>query len=292
MHPLDDTLAIALPATYVVSISALVIEGVILRWIGHRADLRSVAASLLSGAGTFGFLALANQVFFVGFMHVFWEHRFVDLGLGPSAWLVAFIVYDFCFYATHRAGHEVRLLWCFHSVHHTTEEMLLTTAIRGSVLDFLYAPWFFVWIPLLGVHPALVLVVEVFARFWGVATHISPRLVGRLGLLDRWLVTPSVHRVHHGRNLPYLDRNYGEVLLLWDRLFGTWRAEGEAPDYGLLSPVDAGSFVDVQISPWKALVADIRRAPTWGDKFRYCLFAPGWSHDGPDRRVKALQAVK
>ena len=229
MHPFDDALATALPATYALSISAIVAEALVLLAVGHRSSGRSAAASVLSAAGAFGGIAVANRLFFVGLMLLCWENRWLDLGLGPLAWLAAFLLYDLMFYVAHRAGHELRLLWCFQSVHHTADEMRLTTAIRGSVLDFVYLPWFFVWIPLLGVHPAMVLIVEVFGRLWGVASHLSPRLVGRLGWLDRVVVTPSVHRVHHGRDLPYLDRNYGEVLLLWDRLLGTWADEDHAP---------------------------------------------------------------
>jgi sterol desaturase/sphingolipid hydroxylase (fatty acid hydroxylase superfamily) len=161
--------------------------------------------------------------------------------------------------------------------------------VRGSVFDVVYLPWFFVWIPLLGVPPVLMLAIEATSRLWGVATHVSPQWVGRLGALDRWLVTPSVHRVHHGRNLPYLDRNYGEVLLVWDHLFGTHQPEHEAPDYGVLADVDSESFVDVQLSPWRDLWADLRRAPDWASRLRYLLDAPGWKHDGPDARVSTLQ---
>jgi sterol desaturase/sphingolipid hydroxylase (fatty acid hydroxylase superfamily) len=146
-----------------------------------------------------------------------------------------------------------------------------------------------VWIPLLGVHPAMLLVVESASRMWGVATHLSPALVGRLGLLDRVVVTPSVHRVHHGTELAYLDTNYGEVLLLWDRLFGTWTPERATPTYGLTTPVDPCDLAAVQLSPWRALWRDLARAPTLTARLRYLLDAPGWSHDGEDLRVTALR---
>ena len=290
MEPYDELLAIALPATYGISVAAIVLEAIALRWLGHRSHPRSIRASLMSAAGAFGGIAVANRLFFMALMTALWHWRQVDLGHGLLAWVVAFILYDLMFYVAHRAGHEVRLLWCFHSVHHTTEEMRLTTAIRGSVLDFVYLPWFFVWLPLVGIHPAIVLLVEVFGRLWGVATHVHPRFVGQLGWLDRVLVTPSVHRVHHGRNLRYLDHNYGEVLLLWDRLLGTWTPEQDDPDYGVISKVDEGSFVDIQASPWTDLWRDVQATPRWTDKVRLCILAPGWSPDGPDQRASTLQA--
>jgi len=281
---LDAILAIAAPATYAIAVGALLLEYVTLRLLKEPLSHRQGMASLASGLLAFGGLAAANRLLFVGVMYVAWDARLLDLGAGATGWLAAFVLYDFMFYTAHRLGHEVRFLWCFHSVHHTSEEMRLTSAIRGSAFDFVYLPWFFVWLPLLGIHPIIVLVVESAARIWGVLTHLHPRFVGRLGLLDRLLVTPSVHRVHHGRNDAYLDRNYGEVLTLWDHLLGTYQLEDEAPDYGVLKPVDAGSLAAIQLSPWRDLWRDLARAPSLRIKLRYLLDAPGYSHDGADQR--------
>lgn len=287
--PLASIARVAVPATYVVAVALIVGEQLALRAMGLRPRARQSLASLASGAMSFGLLAVATRLLFAGLMARAWAHRATDLGAGPVAWLAAFVTYDLMFWVAHAAGHRVRLLWCFHSVHHTSTEMRLTSAVRGSALDFVYLPWFFVWIPLLGVHPAMLLVVESASRMWGVVTHLSPALVGRLGLLDRVVVTPSVHRVHHGTELAYLDTNYGEVLLLWDRLFGTWTPEGATPTYGLTTPVDPGDLAAVQLSPWRALWRDLSRAPTLTARLRYLLDAPGWSHDSEDLRVTALR---
>ncbi len=296
---LAPIVAVAVPATYVVAVVTMIFEAIALRVARVRSRPREVFASLLSGGLAFGLLHLANLALYLAVLERAWAHRAMDAGLGPLAWLACFALYDLSFYVGHRAGHEVRLLWCFHSVHHTAEEMRLTSAIRGSALDFVYLPWFFVWIPLLGFHPAMLLVVESFSRTWGVLTHVSPALMpsgGHGGVaralrwLGRWIITPSAHRVHHGKERDYLDRNYGEVLVLWDRLLGTHAEEHEIPTYGVLSPVDAGSLRDVQCSPWVALWKDLRRAPTWTARMRYLFDAPGWSHDGPDRRVRAQRA--
>ena len=288
---LAPALALGLPATYVLSVTALIVEFLVLRWLKEPGDRCGEWASVISGGLAFGLLALANRLVFVGLMMAVWHARLFDLGVTALAFGAAFLVYDLMFYLAHRAGHEIRLLWCFHSVHHTSEDMRLVAAIRGSAFDFVYLPWFFVWIPLLGIHPAIVLLVEVFGRLWGVATHVSPRLVGRLGTLDRLVVTPSVHRVHHGRNEPYLDRNYGEVLTLWDWLLGTYQAEldDERPDYGVRKAIDAGSVRAIQLSPWVDLARDLRRTPGVLAKLRVLFDAPGWSHDGPDERVRAVR---
>lgn len=287
--PFAQLLELAMPATYLVAVAAMVLEFVVLRRMGEPRDRRGARASLLSGLFAFGGLALANRVLFIGLMQLAWQHRIIDLGGGATAWLAGFVLYDFMFYVAHRLGHQLRVLWCFHSVHHSSEQMRLTSAIRGSAFDFVYLPWFFVWLPLMGLHPSLVLIVEATARIWGVLVHVHPRLVGRLRALDRVIVTPSVHRVHHGRDPRYLDRNYGEVLTLWDQLFGSFEPEQHPPDYGLLKPVDAGDLAAIQLGPWQDLWADLRRAPTLRVRLRYLFDAPGYSHDGPDQRARGLR---
>jgi sterol desaturase/sphingolipid hydroxylase (fatty acid hydroxylase superfamily) len=290
VNPFADVQAIAEPATYLIAGGAMALEFGLLRHLEHPIDHRSGWVSLASGGLAFGGLALAYLLLYVPLMHVLWRHRLFDLGGGWAAWGAAFLLYDLMFYVAHRAGHEIRILWCFHSVHHTPEEMRLTTAVRGSALDWVYLPWFYIWLPLLGFHPSMVLIVEAGGRIWGVLVHVSPRLVGRLGALDRWWITPSAHRVHHATELPYLDRNYGEVLIIWDRLFGTFAPQTGPTTFGVLSPIDSRRLSAVQLDPWRALWADLKRAPSWRIRLRYLFDAPGYTHDGSDTRVKTLRA--
>jgi sterol desaturase/sphingolipid hydroxylase (fatty acid hydroxylase superfamily) len=268
------------PWTCGVSVGAIALELVVLRIMGVATDRREGRASVVSGVLAFGGLALANRLFFVGAMDWVWDHRLLDLGSGALAFVAAFVLYDALFWVAHWAGHRVRLLWCFHSVHHSSEQMRLSAAIRGSAGDFIYLPWFFVWLPILGIDPLIVLLVEAAGRIWGVLTHVHPRLVGQLGVLDRVLVTPTVHRVHHGRNADYIDTNYGEVLTVWDHVFGTYQAHTEPPDYGLLTRPDPGSVVQIQLGPWRALWRDVRAATSLGDRLRCVFGPPGWSPDG------------
>ncbi|MCB9665310.1 MAG: sterol desaturase family protein [Alphaproteobacteria bacterium] len=284
---LDRLVTLAVPSTYGLAVLLIVGELVVLRRRGVALDHATGRVSLLSGLLSFGGLAVAGRLVYAGVLEVAWAHRLTDLGLGAWAWGVGFLAYDAVFYVGHRAAHEVRLLWCFHVTHHTSEQMRLSSAVRGSAFDFVYSPWFHVWLPLVGLHPGLVLVVETGSKVWGVLEHVSPDLTGRWGWLDRVLVTPSAHRVHHGRNAPYLDRNYGEILLVWDHLLGTFAEEEEVPDYGVLAPIDSRSLDAVQLGPWRSLWHDLRRAPGWGARLRYLFDAPGWRHDGPDERVRA-----
>ena len=285
MGEIEQAVRIAVPATYVVAVALIGLELLLLGALGALPNRRTVASSLGSGALTFGFMALAQALVHAHLLDAVYAHRLLDPPLSGWVWLGAFVLYDFSFWLGHLAGHRVRLLWCFHAVHHTTPEMSFTAAIRGSALDFVYLPWFFLWIPLFGVPPAMLLVVESVSRTWGVLSHVSPRLVGKLGPLEGLFVTPSAHRVHHGTELPYLDRNYGEVLALWDRLFGTYAVETSPPRFGLVSPLPDERLSTIQLSPWRALAHDLRRAPDWRARLRYLFDAPGWSHDGPDQRV-------
>jgi sterol desaturase/sphingolipid hydroxylase (fatty acid hydroxylase superfamily) len=227
--------------------------------------------------------ALSIAAFFFLYLQVLqmsWSHRLWDLGTGPVAWIASFLLFDLMWYIAHRMGHRVRLLWCFHGVHHTDEEMRLTTAVRGSAIEFLYLPWFFVWLPLLGIHPLMLLVTEPISRLWGFLSHVSPRWFGKVAWLDAVLITPSLHRVHHGRNREYLDTNYAQVFTVFDRLLGSLRSETVAPEYGVLQKVNIDSVWDVQTAAFRSLWRDMCAAPTIGYALRLAVMPPGWASDG------------
>lgn len=152
-------------------------------------------------------------------------------------WLVALIAYDFLYYWVHRCGHEVQLMWASHQVHHSSEYFNLSTALRQSATGVFFSWPFYLPMALLGVPPvvfAVVALIDLLYQYW-----VHTELVGRLGVLDRILVTPSNHRVHHGQNDYCIDRNYGGIFILWDRLFGTFTEERaqEPVIYGVRKPL-------------------------------------------------------
>jgi alkylglycerol monooxygenase len=159
---------------------------------------------------------------------VYQRARLLDLGAHPLlALLVAFVGMDFIYYWWHRASHRMNLLWAAHVVHHQSEDFNLAVALRQGVLTPLTTVPFVLPLALIGIPPVSYVVaasLNTLYQFW-----IHTELVGRLGPLERLLNTPSHHRVHHGRNDRYLDRNYGGVFIVWDRLFGTYEPEGERP---------------------------------------------------------------
>ena len=195
-------------------------------------------------AGVFG-----KTVPFAGYILIFERFRLTTLDTGSWAhWAVAFLGLDFFYYWFHRASHEVNFLWAAHIVHHQSEEYNLSVALRQSaVQQFLGAPFY--WpLAFLGVPPMMFLALDAFDtlyQFW-----IHTRTIGRLGFLDAVLNTPSNHRVHHGSNAKYIDRNHGGVLIVWDRLFGTYQREEEEPAYGVTRP----------LANWNPLWANVQYA--------------------------------
>lgn len=224
---------------------------------------------------------LLAKIFIVGSMFWLYEHRIFDMNFEWYSWLLAFLLYDFTVFFIHFLGHKVRVLWCIHGVHHTAEEMNLTVVARGSIFDVFFTPFNFIWLPILGFHPFMIFVIEPVARLYATLSHTNEKFVGKLRWLEGIFITPSVHRVHHAKNHIYLDRNYGETLSIWDRLFKTFQTEldDEKIQYGIMhDKLNSESFWHVQFLMWKELWLDVKRAPTFIDKMKYIFMPPGWNH--------------
>jgi alkylglycerol monooxygenase len=193
----------------------------------------------------------------------------------PLTWLTALLLYDFCYYWLHRLNHEVNILWAAHVVHHSSEEFNLSTALRQSSTGFLSSWIFYVPMALLGIPLKVFVIVgliDLVYQFW-----VHTRLVGRLGWLEWVLVTPSNHRVHHGQNDYCIDRNYGGLLIVWDRMFGTFADEREddKPVYGIRKPLRSWNPVWANLHHYADLFRQVAHTPGWQGKLR-CLFAsPG-----------------
>lgn len=181
--------------------------------------------------------------------------------------------------------------------------MKLTVAVRGSFLGMLYMPHTVLWLPLLGFHPLMIFIIEAFARLYGLYEHVNEnfaKLVGKQHWLEIFMVTPSVHRVHHASNPIYLDRNYGETFSIWDRIFGTFQSEMKDVkiSYGIMDDkIDSENFMQVQLQLWNDLWVDVSRAPRWVDKIKYIFMYPGWNHiDGgqkaDDIRIEAFNVYQ
>jgi sterol desaturase/sphingolipid hydroxylase (fatty acid hydroxylase superfamily) len=208
-----------------------------------------------------------------------------------SALLALFIGQEFCYYWFHRAAHRMRWFWCNHAVHHSPNELNLSAAYRIGVLSRATGSSLF-YIPLvwLGFPPRVVfevLSLNLLYQFWIHATWIP-----KLGWLEWILNTPSAHRVHHAANLEYLDANYGGVLIVFDRLFGTYRAERDDVPcrYGLVTPLKSYNPLVVEFSQWGLLLRDLFAARSLRAVLGYLFMPPGWSPHGPGTTTEALRA--
>ena len=214
----------------------------------------------------------------------------VDVGRYTPAgrWVAAITLLlgvDLAYYWFHRIAHEWNAPWAGHVVHHSSEEYNLTVALRQGALQAAFSWVFYLPLALLGFPPLWFLAVSAFDtlyQFW-----IHTRLIGRLGPLEWVFNTPSHHRVHHARNPQYLDRNYAGVLIIWDRMFGTFQAEDEEPVYGLTKPLNSWNPVWANLHVWADMWRDAARAPAWADRLRVWFAPQGWRPAGLPPRPPA-----
>jgi len=224
-----------------------------------------------------------------------WSHRLTTIPL-DTAWGLAllFLGEEFAYYWMHRAGHEIRWMWASHVVHHTPEHIHLASALRLGATELLSGNWLF-YLPLylLGLNPLAVggmLAVNLFYQFW-----LHTDLVGRLGPIEWIFNTPAHHRVHHASNRDYLDRNYGGILIIWDRLFGTFAQEQPqtAITYGLVHPIGSLNPIRIAFHEWGAMARDVGSARSWRERLRQLLGRPGDSlaSSAPSPTYQAMAVV-
>lgn len=212
-------------------------------------------------------------------------------------WLIyGYVVWELGHFIYHYLAHKVRFLWCLHSTHHAPETMNLFVSHAHFFLEAPYADVIRTSVCiLLGVSPPLLFLIMFIDGFWGTFIHAGEHLLrdGRLGALNRLILTPSHHRVHHARNPLYIDTNFCNLLSIWDRLFGTLQDEqsGTPPEYGITRPIQVGNFLDFYVGELVALWRDVKHAPGIRNKCAYLLMPPGWSHTGVHKTASAIRAA-
>ena len=208
-------------------------------------------------------------------LHIFlYQFRVFDLAnVIPlwAMWLMTFILIDFVFYIYHRLSHRVRFLWAIHMSHHSSEEMNFAVSMRQAWLGPVSKIPFFIVLPILGLDPTIIAVAGVISTLWGVVGHTQ--IVGKLGPLEWILNTPSHHRVHHGANAEYIDKNYGNLLIIWDRMFGTFEPEKAKVKYGLVNNVNTFNPIKITFMGWQSMMQDIQKAKNYREVFS-TIFGP------------------
>lgn len=242
------------------------------------------------------FSAVTKSIQIVPFYFVYEYFRIIDYSLIPGweyiAPLIFFILVDFCYYWAHRVCHEVNFLWGVHQPHHQSEAFNLSTALRQGAFQGLFTAPFYVPLAILGCDPLLFLALaalNTLYQFWVHTRHIKS-----CGWLEYILVTPSHHRVHHGRNELYLDKNYSGVFIVWDKLFNTFEKETVEPVYGVTTPINTLNPYKANMSWWALLYQDMKCTDSIIEKIKLWFMPTGWrpqtaaaqfdypAHDGDD----------
>ncbi|TGN02143.1 sterol desaturase family protein [Leptospira dzoumogneensis] len=204
------------------------------------------------------------------------------------AWTFVLIAVDFIYYWFHRATHEIHFLWACHVTHHSSEEFNLTVALRQSMFQRIFEYAFNLPLALLGIPWWMFFICHGILKIYQFWVHT--RLIGKLGWMEKVLLTPSHHRVHHGRDPEYLDKNHGGILILWDRWFGTYVEEKKEPIYGLTEPLPTFNPIWANLHVYISLWNLVKITPSWKDKLLLLIKKPDWRPDslGGEKKVPEI----
>jgi sterol desaturase/sphingolipid hydroxylase (fatty acid hydroxylase superfamily) len=251
---------------------------------------KQILADMGIGLGATIISFLTNGIIIFVYSLIY-QYRFFDLpATSWWAWLICFFGDDFSWYWFHRLSHQIRFLWASHSVHHSPEVFSLSGGMR--------VPWtsnftgnflFWAWLPLLGIEPAMIVFMKalsVIYQFW-----LHTEMIRKMpGWFEVFFNTPSHHRVHHGSDIDYLDKNHGGFLIIWDKLFGTFQKETHKTIYGLTKKISSTNPFIIAVHEWKNLFKDLKKANKLKDYLNYIFNSPGWSNDGSSKTTRQLRA--
>lgn len=223
-------------------------------------------------------------------LNYFYQFKFFEIQHVILYWVVLAIAEDFIFYWLHRIDHYCRFFWAVHVTHHSSEEFNLTVGFRSSVFQPLYRFIYFIPISLMGFKGVDIMFMYAATQIYGILVHTQ--LIHKMGILEYIFVTPSHHRVHHGSNVRYLDKNMGMFLIIWDKLFGTFQAEEDKDPvkYGLTTNIKTYNPITMVFHEWKNIIHDLRKSSSIKDKIMYIFGPPGWSHDGSTKTSSQLRS--
>ena len=229
---------------------------------------------LLIGNFMIGLLTKSSIFFLYIYLYQF---KFITVNeLLPTwaVWIVTFVMIDFVYYWYHRFSHRVRFMWAVHMNHHSSEEMNFTVSLRQAWFGPITKVPFFIVMPLIGFDPIITAVAGVASTLWGVIGHTQ--WIRRLGVLEYILVTPSSHRVHHGSNECYIDKNYGNLLIVWDRLFGTFAEEIEPVRFGIRDNVKTFNPIKITFMFWQQMFLDFKNSKNQKERLLSFFGKPEW----------------
>ena len=287
MDPLTDPVIYAIPFFLIAIGTELYIN-----W-KEKLELyekKEALSSIGMGIGSLIIDILTKGLAFGTYTIIFNHFHFFNIGWHWWAWVLILFADDFTFYWHHRLSHEIRVLWAAHVNHHSSQTLNLATALRQSWGEQFYKYIWWCWMPLVGFEPLMMLMMMSLSLIYQYWVHTE--LIRKLPAWYEFIFnTPSHHRVHHASNIRYLDQNHAGILIIWDRLFGTFAAErdDEKPIYGITKNIETFNLFKIASHEYIDLGKDISRAPKFSDKVKYIFYPPGWSHDGPDLTARNLR---
>ncbi|WP_064965608.1 sterol desaturase family protein [Tenacibaculum ovolyticum] len=287
---LEKISTITTPLLFIV----IIIELIFL-FVGKKIKLKkeSLVSLLCLAFGTVPYLLFYASLELNVMNWVYENLRIFTLKNTWYVWLLGFLCYDFMWWVVHYAGHKVRILWCIHGVHHTPKEMNMSVAIRGSLFDFVQYFHILAWLPIIGLNPYMILTIDLLSRLYGVFTHLNETRFRKTPILNKLLITPMLHRVHHSSNSTYLDTNFSNVFSIWDRLFKTYQEELDhvKPVYGITADesktINTENVFSSQFGLFKDLIKDLKSTNSLSDKIKYLIMPPDWkpSHNNTCKKL-------
>ncbi|MEP1487334.1 MAG: sterol desaturase family protein [Algibacter sp.] len=204
-------------------------------------------------------------------------------------WLLCQLADDFTYYWFHRQNHNVRFLWAAHIVHHSSDNFNLGTAVRNGWFTIFYKPFFYMWIPAVGFPPEMLVVCLGIEALWQFQLHSV--YIPKMGIIEKFMNTHTMHQVHHAQNLEYMDKNHGGFLNIFDKIFGTWKELDDNIDikYGVTHAPNSYNPLVILTHEYKDIWMDMKKSKNWYHKFMYAFAPPGWSHDGSTLTIKQQQ---
>jgi len=284
---LESVYAWAIPVHATVILAEMIYSSVAQAHLYSRKDLFTNIYLALMNFG----LDLVMKAFAMGVMFFFFSFRLFDFDMGTwYYWVLCFLATDLAYYFHHLVDHKSRAFWAVHITHHNSEYFNLTTGFRSPVFQPLYRYLFFSPLAFLGFNPWTIMVCYAVGQVYG--TWVHTQTVKKMGFLEFILVTPSHHRVHHGCNIKYLDRNMGMVFIFWDKIFGTFEPEDpKVPvKFGIYPKMPDDGPITTLLYEWQKIAKDLKQPNlTIKDRFNYIFNSPGWRHDGTGKTVKDYQ---
>jgi len=244
------------------------------------------SANITMGLGSVVIGLLTKTFAFFVFLWIY-QFRLFEIPNTWWMWSLLLLADDFTFYWYHRLAHQIRFFWAAHVQHHSSEHMNFSVALRQSWGEPFIKFLFYIWLPFIGFNPVSILIMQAISLVYQFFPHT--KLIGKLGPIEWIFNTPSHHRVHHATQVQYLDKNHAGILIIWDRMFGTFQKEIEVPTYGITVNINSFSPLKIASHEYISLWQDMRRAKKLSDKIKYLINPPGWSHDGENRTSKELQ---